>query len=47
MVLGFRKKAGEKGGWTTWATVRQALVILLFLALAFIVGMRGGLLPWA
>ncbi|MDT9599977.1 serine hydrolase domain-containing protein [Sphingosinicella rhizophila] len=46
MIIGLRRTAGDRAGWTTWAVVRHALAILLFLALAFVVGMRGGLLPW-
>ncbi|MDT9597881.1 serine hydrolase domain-containing protein [Sphingosinicella rhizophila] len=47
MVLPRRGTGRAEAGWTVSAYVRQTLAILLFLFLALIVGMRGGLSPWA
>ncbi|MDT9599020.1 serine hydrolase domain-containing protein [Sphingosinicella rhizophila] len=49
MVMSGRRSpaAGREGGWTMWGTARQGLAIALFLLLALLVAVRGGLLPWA
>jgi hypothetical protein len=34
------------GGWTMWRKLRFAATTVLFLALAFVLAMRGALVPW-
>jgi hypothetical protein len=50
LVLTFLPMRGARrteGGWTTSAFARQLVAIVLFLLMAWLVGMRGGLSPWA